>query len=95
MHGFDGHTSRGNLAYSKDGKVVYTTAGVAIVQTLEKKKDNQMFFNHHREDSEDIVAMAMHPDGDVIATGSMATKADKEVNYKDICLNGLKTPKST
>ena len=46
---------------------VFTTAGVGVVQ----KDGVQEFFNLHHED---IVAMAMHPNGDVVATGQMAGK---------------------
>jgi hypothetical protein len=35
----------------------------------------QKFFNQHKED---IVAMAIHPDKDIVATGQMAGKALNE-----------------
>ena len=66
-HGFRSFDTRGNLKYAADGSVVFTTAGVGVVQ----KDGVQEFFNLHHED---IVAMAMHPNGDIVATGQMAGK---------------------
>ena len=66
-HGFRSFDTRGNLRYAADGSVVFTTAGVGVVQ----KDGVQEFFNLHHED---IVAMAMHPNGDIVATGQMAGK---------------------
>lgn len=63
-HGFRSWDVRGNLKYDKLGNVVYTTSGVAIVHDTKAKK--QEFFNVH---GNDIVAMAIHPELDIIATG--------------------------
>lgn len=49
--------------------MLFTTAGVGVVQNTTTKK--QKFFNLHKED---IVAMALHPDKDIVATGQMAGK---------------------
>ena len=68
-HGFRSFDTRGNLRYAADGSIVFTTAGVGVVYIKQAQK--QDFFNLHHED---IVAMAMHPDGDIIATGQMAGK---------------------
>jgi hypothetical protein len=57
-HGFRSFDTRGNLAYSSDSNIVFTTAGVGVVYN--KLKDSQSFFTLH---GEDIVAMAMHPNG--------------------------------
>lgn len=48
---------------------MFTTAGVGVVYN--KAQHTQKFFTLH---AEDIVAMAIHPDGDIIATGQMAGK---------------------
>ena len=72
-HGFRSFDTRGNLRYDAQGNVVFTTAGVGVVYN--KQQDKQEFFNMHHED---IVAMAMHPDGDICATGQMAGKALNE-----------------
>lgn len=69
-HGFRSFDTRGNLKYAADGSIVFTTAGVGVVQDL--NANTQEFFNVHHED---IVAMAMHPSGDIVATGQMAGKA--------------------
>ena len=63
-HGFRSFDTRNNLKYAADGSVVFTTAGVGVVQNL--ANNTQEFFNLHKED---IVAMAIHPDKDIIATG--------------------------
>ena len=63
-HGFRSFDTRGNLRYAADGSIVFTTAGVGVVYN--KGEHKQEFFNLHHED---IVAMAMHPDGDFVATG--------------------------
>lgn len=72
-HGFRSFDTRGNLRYTADGNVAFTTAGVGVI--YDKGADEQSFFNMHKED---IVAMAIHPDGDIIATGQMAGKALNE-----------------
>ena len=69
-HGFRSFDTRGNLRYAKDGSVVFTTAGVGVVQNIQGT--SQEFFNLHHED---IVAMAIHPGKDIVATGQMAGKA--------------------
>ena len=73
-HGFRSFDTRGNLRYTKNGNIVFTTAGVGVV--YDKNAHKQEFFNMHHED---IVAMALHPDGEHVATGQMA---GKELNEK-------------
>lgn len=68
-HGFRSFDTRGNLKYTANGQVLFTTAGVGVVQDCTAMK--QEFFNLHKED---IVAMAIHPDRDIVATGQMAGK---------------------
>ena len=62
-HGFRSFDTRGNLGFIADNRILFTTAGVGVISDT---KQNQSFFNQHYED---IVAMAIHPDGDIIATG--------------------------
>lgn len=69
-HGFRSFDTRNNLKYTMSGNIVFTTAGVGVVYN--KNTQEQSFFNMHKED---IVAMALHPDGDIVATGQMAAKA--------------------
>lgn len=73
-HGFRSWDVRGNLRYDKQGHIVYTTAGLGIVHDTKAKK--QHFFNVH---GNDIVAMAIHPDLDIIATGQMANEELDEI----------------
>ena len=68
-HGFRSFDTRGNLKYTSDGSILFTTAGVGVVQNCTKM--TQEFFNLHKED---IVALALHPDKDIVATGQMAGK---------------------
>lgn len=49
--------------------MLFTTAGVGVVQ--DTKLNKQSFFDLHKED---IVALALHPDKDIVATGQMAGK---------------------
>ena len=66
-HGFRSFDTRDNLKYTKNGDVLFTTAGVGVVQTISQQNNHtQRFFNQH---AEDVVAMALHPDGDTVATG--------------------------
>jgi microtubule-associated protein-like 6 len=67
-HGFRSFDTRGNLAFTSEDKIIWTTAGVGVVSDNDL---NQSFFNQHHED---IVSMALHPDGDIVATGQMAAK---------------------
>ena len=53
--------------------MVFTTAGVGVVYYPQSHE--QHFFNMHHED---VVAMAIHPDKDIVATGQMAGKALNE-----------------
>lgn len=73
-HGFRSWDVRGNLKYDKSGNIVYTTAGLGIVHDTKAKK--QDFFNVH---GNDIVAMAIHPELDIIATGQMANEELDEI----------------
>ena len=72
-HGFRSFDTQGNLKYDKNDNVVFSTAGVGVVY-LPKTREQQ-FFNMHKED---IVAMAMHPNKEIVATGQMAGKALNE-----------------
>jgi microtubule-associated protein-like 6 len=73
-HGFRSFDTRGNLKYSADGKVVFTTAALGVI--LDPKANTQNFFTLHQDD---VVAMAMHPDRDIIATGQMAAKGKAKI----------------
>jgi echinoderm microtubule-associated protein-like 6 len=67
-HGFRSHDTRGNAKWGKNGEVIYTTAGLGIVQN---KTGIQEFFNMH---GDDVVSMDLHPNKQYVATGQMASK---------------------
>jgi len=85
-HGFRSFDTTDNLRYTKDGNVVFTTAGLGVV--YDKRTKTQSFYNEH---AEDIVAMALHPDGDIVATGQMASKelGDERSNKKNARNKGV------
>jgi microtubule-associated protein-like 6 len=66
-HGFRSFDTRNNLKYCEGDKIAYTTAALGVV--LDKSANTQQFFNGH---DDDIVAMDIHPDKSVVATGQMA-----------------------
>ena len=63
---YRGHDSRDNLFYTASGEVVYSSAGVGIVYN--RKTHTQRFFLDH---TDDIICVALHPDGTVAATGEI------------------------
>ena len=67
-HGFRAHDATGNLKYAggaSRGKVVYTTAALGVIQDTGNDRA-QEFFDLHEDD---VVSLAIHPDGDIAATG--------------------------
>ena len=70
-HGFRSFDTRGNLKYIQNDEVAFTTAGVGVVYSVRDGEKYQRFFDLH---GEDIVSMAVHPNGKIIATGQMAGK---------------------
>jgi WD40 repeat protein/Ca2+-binding EF-hand superfamily protein len=57
---------RGCCRYTVDGDIVYPAASVGVLYN--KAKHRQRFFMDHRQE---IVSMAMHPQGDIVATGEV------------------------
>ena len=68
-HGFRSFDTRGNLKYAANGSIVFTTAALGVIHN--PKTNVQNFFTLHQDD---VVAMAIHPNRDIIATGQMAAK---------------------
>ena len=66
---YRGHDSRDNLFYTASGEVVYSSAGVGIVYN--RKTHTQRFFLDH---TDDIICVALHPDGTVAATGEIGKR---------------------
>ena len=71
VFGYRAFDTRNNLKYSSEGKIVYHTAALGVV--MNKEENTQTFFENH---DEDIVGIAIHPNGNIVATGQMA-KAGK------------------
>lgn len=71
VHGYRAFDTRNNIRYTRDGKIAFHAAALGIV--LDKSDNTQTFFEGH---DEDIVAMAIHPNREIVATGQMA-KAGK------------------
>lgn len=69
VHGYRAFDTRSNIKYSKSGKIVFHAAALGI--SLDKNNNTQQFFTGHEED---IVALAIHPSKQIIATGQMAQK---------------------
>eukprot|EP00163_Fabomonas_tropica_P029151 TRINITY_DN615_c0_g1_i1.p1 TRINITY_DN615_c0_g1~~TRINITY_DN615_c0_g1_i1.p1 ORF type:complete len:1806 (-),score=610.31 TRINITY_DN615_c0_g1_i1:143-5560(-) len=66
VHGYRGNDCRNNVYANSKGQVVYHAAAVGIVH--DRKTNTQRVFNGH---TDDIVSLAVHPDGDIIATGQV------------------------
>lgn len=73
-HGFRSFDTRGNLKYINQNEIAFTTAALGVV--LNKSTNTQKFFNLHEED---VVAMAIHPSKQIVATGQMAAKGKSKL----------------
>ena len=71
VFGYRAFDTRMNVKYTNDEKVVYHAAALGIV--LDKDRNEQTFFTKH---DEDMVALAIHENRSIVATGQMA-KAGK------------------
>ena len=72
VFGYRAFDTRMNIKYTCDpNKIVYHTAALGVV--LDKSNNTQTFFTNHEED---VVALAIHPNKRIVATGQMA-KAGK------------------
>jgi len=60
---------RNTAKWLADGRVVFIGAALGVV--FDYKKNKQEFFSKHEED---LVSMAVHPKGKIVATGQMAAK---------------------
>ena len=64
VHGYKGDCAKNNLRYTANGELAYHIAGVGVVYNPDTHK--QRFFQQH---TDDVTAMAFHPDGVRCATG--------------------------
>lgn len=56
------------MKFLLSGKIVYPAAGICVV--TENKKDQSYFVKHE----EDIVSLAIHPKGNIVATGQVSAR---------------------
>lgn len=58
---------RHNLFFNKNGDVVFHSAATGVVYN-QNLHTQQFFINEH---TDDIISMALHPSGDIVATGQV------------------------
>ena len=67
IHGFaSSGDNRSNVKYTADNKIAYYAAGLGVV--LDPEAKTQKFVYGH---TDDVTAMAIHPDGNIVATGQL------------------------
>jgi microtubule-associated protein-like 6 len=73
VYGYRAANCRSNIHLTDNGELVYFSAAVAIVQSI-NEKDNfrQRFFLGH---DGDIISSCLHPDKTIVATGQMGKTA--------------------
>ena len=67
VHGYRAQDCRNSLRYSSAGTIVYNCAALGVVYN--KSKDCQAFQQGTHTD--DVISLAMHPDGQLCATGQV------------------------
>jgi len=90
VFGYRSFDTRMNIRYTKEkNNIVYTAAALGIVHNIQK--NTQKYFPYHQED---IVSLALHPNGYTVATGQMAQKG--KAKYIDLFIWNIKNiPEST
>jgi microtubule-associated protein-like 6 len=73
VYGYRSANCRSNIHLTQNGELVYFSAAVAIVQSI-NEKDNyrQRFFLGH---DSDIISSCLHPEKKIVATGQMSKNA--------------------
>ena len=69
VYGYRCHDVRNNLRYTENDHFVYHTAALGI--TMDPAKNTQRFHFGHKDD---IMSFAIHPSGNIIATGEIGPK---------------------
>ncbi|XP_018021292.1 echinoderm microtubule-associated protein-like 2 isoform X2 [Hyalella azteca] len=72
IYGYKGRTCRNNVVALASGEVVYFTAAVGVVYNVDD--NTQRFYNQH---TDDIRSLAVHPDGETVATGQVKGNDDE------------------
>ena len=90
VFGYRSFDTRMNIKYTKlKNNIVYTAAAVGIVHNIDN--NTQKYFPFHQED---IVSLALHPNGYTVATGQMAQKG--KAKYIDLFIWNIKNiPETT
>lgn len=74
VFGYRSFGTKNAVKYTSDAKVVFISAGLGVV--MENQKKNQTFFSQH---DDDVVSMAVHPRGNICATGQRANKGHSKI----------------
>ncbi len=73
VYGYRSAHCRSNIHLTENGELVYFSAAVAIVQSINEKDNNrQRFFLGH---DGDIISSCLHPNKTIVATGQMGKTA--------------------
>jgi WD40 repeat protein len=73
VYGYRSANCRSNIHLTESGELVYFSAAVAIVQSInDKDNPRQRFFLGH---DGDIISSCLHPDKTIVATGQMGKNA--------------------
>ena len=70
VHGYRSKDCRNNVKYLKSGNIVYHASALGIV--LDIATNRQRYFQLHNDD---ITALAVHPEGVLVATGEIGNKS--------------------
>jgi HELP motif len=75
VHGYRAQDCRNNAVYSASGAVVYHAAavGIALIRDGKSSSAKQQFNTVH---TDDVLSLALHPEGRLLATGQMVSHCD-------------------
>jgi len=73
VYGYRSANCRSNIHLTESGELVYFSAAVAIVQSINDKNNyRQRFFLGH---DDDIISSCLHPEKTIVATGQIGKNA--------------------
>ena len=77
IHGYcSSGDSRGNVRYTSNGDLVYHAASMNVVLSCSGGKKTQRFIRAH---DDDVTTLAIHPDGNTVATGQIGKVPDIKI----------------